>query len=402
MNRNLSNNSVRNRKKQSTSSASDRNSSISGIGSRQDAGKGPKLSRDVLKKILNNISEGVAVANAEGKLVMFNLAADQLTGIGKLQKNVHLTTLNREKFLDQIYLADQITPYPVEELPLARTLRGEKMKDDLEFLRSPSRPEGVLLSVSGQPLLNEKGKVQGGIVIFRDVTFEKQIEQNLKVAKQAAEVAERAKSCLLEAMSHDVRNPMAGLVEMLDIVLKTDLTPAQREYASSMRNLAENLVSVIASMSQKFETESRETMLNVDLIDSITSTDEIEESKLYKEKANKPQPHHFKTFNYEKALERLGGDQNFLRKISKMFATEEWPQFKVQIEGAFQAANPAMLRAAVHSLKGSLANFYPNDVMNTVQELHERVRNGEIERAKETFAVVVVQMGTLVSELELI
>ena len=71
------------------------------------------------------------------------------------------------------------------------------------------------------------------------------LARRLRAAQRQAEAATLAKSSFLAAMSHEVRTPMNGVIGMTGLLMDTDLTPEQREYAETVRRSGEALLGVI-------------------------------------------------------------------------------------------------------------------------------------------------------------
>jgi rsbT co-antagonist protein RsbR len=166
--------------------------------------------KSLLEDTLNNLVDGVIVANREGALIRCNPAAARILGIGMVE-----VTQADWASVYGLYRPDGLTLFPPDELPLARALRGETVEGEEMVSRPTPRSEGAFLMVSASPVLAEDGRQMGAVTIFHDIGDRKRWERAMEV--QIA--SEREKNDLLERMQTAVQELSTPILELWDDVL---------------------------------------------------------------------------------------------------------------------------------------------------------------------------------------
>ncbi|WP_245923980.1 ATP-binding protein [Paractinoplanes atraurantiacus] len=155
----------------------------------RDAEAESRRQAGLLGAIMNSIGDGVGVVDEHGAFLLHNPAARQLLG--------GMDDAEAPDDWQQhygIYRPDGRTPFPLDELPLMRALRGE-LSDGVEMvIRNPRRPEGILLSVDGRPLHTSAGQ-RGAVAVFHDITELRRYESDLAV--------------FAGVVAHDLKAPLA-------------------------------------------------------------------------------------------------------------------------------------------------------------------------------------------------
>ena len=134
----------------------------------------------LMNTVFDTMSDGLIATDADREPVIYNRAIEAVLG-------PHVPGLKLEEISAAygIHLPDQVTVFPSEELPLIGALRGEPSENVKMFVRNRHRPEGVYISVSARPLLDESGAVAGSVITARDVTLLERTELELRRSNQA-------------------------------------------------------------------------------------------------------------------------------------------------------------------------------------------------------------------------
>ena len=152
--------------------------------------------------------------------------------------------------------ADELRAAKLADLPdfrSGRLLGGELTRlatgrlEHVRFERGFALPGGGELFVDGSAsaIRDRRGRLVNVVQMLIDVTERHRAEVELVRARVAAEAASQAKSDFLANMSHEIRTPMSGALGMLNLLLRTELSPRQLDYASKARTAAQALLAVI-------------------------------------------------------------------------------------------------------------------------------------------------------------
>ena len=131
----------------------------------------------LMETVFNGISDGIIVANAEGKILLANPSSERIFGM----KVTGLTFSDESEGYGVLRL-DKETPVPVEQIPIVRALlQGEAVRDEEYFVRNRFNTVGTYVSASAQPLQGseEQGAV-AAVAIIRDITKHKAAEAELE------------------------------------------------------------------------------------------------------------------------------------------------------------------------------------------------------------------------------
>ncbi|MBP2228873.1 diguanylate cyclase (GGDEF)-like protein [Azospirillum agricola] len=136
----------------------------------------------ILQLVLDNMAEGVCVADLDGRIITANPAAEAVFG------PLHAVVFD-ERFGPGFRLDDRVTPCPPALRPMTRAIRGDSIERQSLFIEGAATADGearrgTWIRLNARPLLEPDGRIVGGVLVFRDITHIKSTEDRMAYLAQ--------------------------------------------------------------------------------------------------------------------------------------------------------------------------------------------------------------------------
>src|SRR6266404_593622 len=185
---------------------------------------------DILHSILSDMGDAVIVGDKHGNFLLFNPAAQRMFGQGATQ-----TPPAEWPRRHGLYLPDKVTPFPADQLPLRRSIRGEEVNNIEVYVRNEKVPQGLWTRINGRPLRESNGELIGGVIVCRDITAIKEEEFFRAGQSQVLEMIAADKSLV------DVLTNLVLLMEAQSEGLRCSILTLSRDGKHVLHGAAPNL-----------------------------------------------------------------------------------------------------------------------------------------------------------------
>lgn len=190
-----------------------------------------------VKAIVQTAVNGVISIDSNGLIRMFNPAAEKLFGWSSAEivgKNVSLLMPEPDASAHDSYIQHFLATNQAKILGIEREVVAQR-KDGSRF------PANLAV---GHGIISEDRHLFVGFI--SDITLQKQAEQELRLAKEAAEAAAKAKANFLANMSHEIRTPMNTVIGFAEVALQDqNLSNDTRSHVKTILSSGRHLLGVI-------------------------------------------------------------------------------------------------------------------------------------------------------------
>jgi signal transduction histidine kinase len=179
-----------------------------------------------LDEVLNAVTFGVVAFGKDGATTILNRAHRAFQAqFGLPETSVEHPVL---------YKPDRTSIYADDERPFERAVAGERFDDMVVWMGDPGEHR-IALSVSSRPLTTADGKLDGGVIVSRDVTAEINAIQ--------------ARDDLVASVSHELRTPLTSILGYLELALDDEsLSPSTRSMLEVASANSDRLLALVADL----------------------------------------------------------------------------------------------------------------------------------------------------------
>lgn len=188
---------------------------------------GLTVSKD--EAILESIGDGVLAVDAEGKVMLFNSVAESITGLKR-------GSILGKPFEETVHLTDQSGRQSRAEV-VTEALRGRRGRLGAKTMLR--KADGTLIPIadSAAPIRGPGGTVEGAVIVFRDVTQERRIDE--------------LKDEFVSLASHELRTPMTAIKSLLSLIFEGDfgrVPPRLTQPLKDVMGSTERLIRLVNNM----------------------------------------------------------------------------------------------------------------------------------------------------------
>ena len=171
--------------------------------------------RAKLEAAMASMTDAVFISDTEGRFIDFN---DAFATFHKFRnKDECAKTFAEYPTFLNVFMADG-KQAPLDQWAVPRALRGESATNAEYTLRRKDTGETWVGSYSFAPILDKNGVIVGSVVAARDITAQKQAEEDIRQRTSLLEAANKELEAFTYSVSHDLRAPLRaidGFVKML-------------------------------------------------------------------------------------------------------------------------------------------------------------------------------------------
>jgi PAS domain S-box-containing protein len=233
----------------------------------KEAQEALRISEERFRKLTQSAKDAIIIIDNHGKVTFWNEGAEKIFGFTSdeaINKDVH------EMITPEHYLDDFRHGFSAFQESGSGPVVG--ILQELTAKRKDGSTFEAELSIASVQVKNN----WHAIGIARDISERKLLENDLKIAKENAEAANKAKSEFLANMSHEIRTPMNAIIGFSELLLEKIENHQQRTFAEAISTSGSNLLNIINDILDLSKIEAGKVDLQYSTVDPQKLLNDIE------------------------------------------------------------------------------------------------------------------------------